>query len=126
MCLRVAVLVVVAVALLSTLFNLQTFWLLFIFGWSIPAFGLLLRGTAGLSYRAGTEQPVANVWEYEILGVLRDHNEPMPTQAATVASSTLTEVDEMLKGLGEGSSVGYGCCVRGMIPIPRLGRRVGV
>ena len=100
--LAVVVPVVVAVALVLTLFS-QMWWLIFTFGWAIfPAFGLLLRGIAGLSDGANAGRPVANVKERELLGALREHGELTPARAAMETSLTVSEADEMLKGLTEG------------------------
>jgi hypothetical protein len=100
-----AVLIPVAVAgvLVLTLFA-NFWWLIFVFGWTIfPAFGLLVRGIAGLSEgegRAGI--PAGNSKERELLGALREHGELTPAQAAMETSLSVTEADRMLKELTEG------------------------
>ena len=97
-----AVLIPVAVATVSVLFVFTSFWwLIFFFGWAIfPAFGLLLRGIAGLSEGEGRgEITGGNSKERELLGVLREHEEVSPTQAAMETSLTVEEADDMLKEL---------------------------
>ena len=98
-----AVLIPVAVAgvLVITLVP-WLWWLVFVFGWTIfPAFGLLVRGIAGLSESA-TELPSTNSKERELLGALREHGELTPARAAMETSLTVAEADEMLKRLAEG------------------------
>lgn len=92
-------LVVLAAVLLIAFTPL--WWMIFIFGWTaFPAFGLLLRGIAGLSEGEGQRQvPAANSKERELLGVLRRHEEVTPTQAAMETSLTVEEADGMLKDL---------------------------
>ena len=93
----VAVGVVLVLSLASWLW-----WLIFVFGWMIfPAFGLLVRGIAGLS-EGKTELPSASVKERELLGALRDHGELTPAQAAMETSLTVEEADGMLQRLAEG------------------------
>jgi hypothetical protein len=98
-----AVLIPVAVAGIAvlTLFS-SVWWLVFVFGWTIfPAFGLLVRGIAGLS--EGTNEPsVADGKEHELLRALRDLDELTPTRAAMETSLTVAEADKMLKELAEG------------------------
>jgi hypothetical protein len=97
-----AVLIPVAVGAVVVL-TLVTWlwWLIFVFGWTIfPAFGLLLRGIAGLSEGEGRAQvPAAGGKEREVLGVLREHDEVTPTQVAMETSLTVEEADGMLKDL---------------------------
>lgn len=99
--LAVLVPVVAGVALVLSLVP-ELFWLIFVFGWMIfPAFGLLVRGIAGLS--EGGEPPVAaNDKERELLEALREHGELTPARAAMETSLTVAEADRMLKGLAEG------------------------
>jgi hypothetical protein len=97
-----AVLIPVAVASVAVLFFFTNFWwFIFFFGWAIfPAFGLLLRGIAGLSEGEGRgEITGGNSKERELLGVLREHEEVSPTQAAMETSLTVEEADDMLKEL---------------------------
>jgi hypothetical protein len=96
-----AVLVPVVVASAAVLLVLTNFWwLIFFFGWAIfPAFGLLLRGIAGLSEGGGREITGGNSKERELLGALREHEEISPTQAAMETSLTVGEADDMLKEL---------------------------
>lgn len=71
------------------------FWLMF------PAFGLLVRGIAGLSDDA-SRLPASNDKERELLGALRVHGELTPARAAMETSLTVAEADRMLKELAEG------------------------
>jgi hypothetical protein len=99
--LAVLIPVVVAGAAVLTLFA-NFWWLIFVFGWTIfPAFGLLVRGIAGLS-EGGPELPAANDKERELLGALREHGELTPARAAMETSLTVAEADGMLKELAEG------------------------
>jgi hypothetical protein len=79
-------------------------WIWFTFCWVIfPAFGLLVRGIAGLSEgQHRTELPAGNSKERELLGALREHGELTPAQAAMETSLSVTEADRMLKELTEG------------------------
>ena len=95
-----AVLIPLAVAgvlVLTLMPNL--WWLIFVFGWMIfPAFGLLVRGIAGLS--EGPDEPaVANAGERELLEALQRRGELTPAQAAMETSLTVDEADGMLEGL---------------------------
>jgi hypothetical protein len=100
-----AVMIPVAVAgvLVLTLFS-NFWWLIFVFGWTIfPAFGLLVRGIAGLSEGGGrTEVAAGNSKERELLEALRKHGELTPAQAAMETSLSVVEADRMLKELAEG------------------------
>ena len=98
-----AVLIPVAVAGVAVLTLFSGFWwLIFVFGWMIfPAFGLLVRGIAGLS-EGRTELPAGNGKERELLEALRAHGELTPAQAAMETSLSVTEADQMLKELAEG------------------------
>ena len=95
-----AVLVPVAVGgiVVFTLFP-GLWWLIFVFGWMIfPAFGLLVRGIAGLS--DGPDEPaVANIRERELLEALQRRGELTPAQAAMETSLTVNEADKMLEDL---------------------------
>ena len=95
-----AVLIPVAIGLVALFTLLPSFWwLVFIFGWTIfPAFGLLVRGVAGLS-EGSTQLPVASVKERELLEALQRKDELTPAQAAMETSLTVNEADEMLKDL---------------------------
>ena len=98
-----AVLIPVTVAgiMVLTLFS-SVWWLVFVFGWTIfPAFGLLVRGIAGLS-EGTNESSTANGKEHELLRALRDYGELTPTRAAMETSLTVAEADKMLKELAEG------------------------
>jgi hypothetical protein len=79
-------------------------WLIFVFGWMIfPAFGLLVRGIAGLSEgQTGLPSAPANSRERELLGALRDRGELTPAQAAMETSLSVEEADGMLRKLAEG------------------------
>jgi len=97
-----AVLIPVVVASVAVLFFFTSFWwFVFFFGWALfPAFGLLLKGIAGLSEGGGGTQ-ISGVGskERELLGTLREHEEITPTQAAIETSLTVEEADDMLKDL---------------------------
>ena len=100
-----AVLLPIAVGMtLVFVFEPWLWWLIFVCGWMIfPAFGLLVRGIAGLSEgegRAGL--PAGNSKERELLEALREHGELSPAQAAMETSLSVTEADRMLKELAEG------------------------
>jgi hypothetical protein len=98
-----AVLIPVAVAgvLVITLVP-WLWWLVFVFGWMIfPAFGLLVRGIAGVS-ESPTELPARNTKERELLEALRREGELTPARAAIETSLTVAEADKMLKELTEG------------------------
>lgn len=99
--LAVIVPVVVGAALVLTLAS-NFFWLIFVFGWMIfPAFGLLVRGIAGLSEGGSSLPSGASNKERELLEALRDHGELTPAQAAMETSLSVNEADEMLKELTE-------------------------
>ena len=78
-------------------------WLVFVFGWTIfPAFGLFVKGVAGLSEGGGrTELTAGTSKERELLGALRDRGEITPTQAAMETSLSVAEADRMLNELAE-------------------------
>ena len=74
-------------------------WLIFVFGWMIfPAFGLLVRGVAGLS-DSPAKPAIANTRERELLEALQRSGELTPAQAAMETSLTVNEADEMLEDL---------------------------
>ena len=74
-------------------------WLIFVFGWAVfPAFGVFARGVAGL-VETRSEPLAKNGKERELLGVLREHDEITPTQAAMETSLSVEEADGMLKDL---------------------------
>jgi hypothetical protein len=104
--LTTALAVIVPVALAGVfLFTLTSVgWIWFTFCWVIfPAFGLLVRGIAGLSEGEGrAESPAGNSKERELLGALREYGELSPAQAAMETSLSVTEADRMLKELAEG------------------------
>lgn len=74
-------------------------WLIFVFGWMVfPAFGLLVRGIAGLS--DGPDEPaVASSRERELLEALQRRGELTPAQAAMETTLTVNEADKMLEDL---------------------------
>ena len=95
-----AVLIPIAIAGVLVLTLAQgLWWLVFVFGWVIfPAFGLLVRGIAGLS--DGPDEPaVANSMERELLEALKRRGELSPAQAAMETSLTVNEADKMLDDL---------------------------
>jgi hypothetical protein len=100
-----AVLIPMSVAAVA-LFTVASgfWWLIFVFGWMIfPAFGLLVRGIAGLSEGQGKlPSAPANSRERELLGALRDKGELTPAQAAMETSLSVEEADGMLRKLTEG------------------------
>lgn len=103
----VSVLVPVALGVaIVLLFFGEMFWLVFTFGWMIfPAFGLLTSGMAGLASSPSgkqLERDSNEIKERELLGVLRDHEELTPAQAAMETSLSVREADEKLKELAEG------------------------
>ena len=80
----------------------SVWWIWFTFFWVVfPAFGLLVRGIAGLS-ESSTELPAANSKERELLEALRREGELTPARAAMETSLTVAEADKMLKELAEG------------------------
>jgi hypothetical protein len=97
--------VIVPVALAGVFFFVFTnvWWIWFTFFWVVfPAFGLLVRGIAGLSEEK-TELPEAtNSKERELLEALRREGELTPARAAMETSLTVAEADGMLKELAEG------------------------
>ena len=77
-------------------------WLCFVFGWTIfPAFGLLVRGIAGLS-EGRTALSAGNGKERELLGALRERGELTSAEAAMETSLSVAEADRMLSELAEG------------------------
>jgi hypothetical protein len=95
-----AVLIPVAIAGVLVLTLAQSlWWLIFVFGWMIfPAFGLLVRGIAGLSEGPG-EPAVAGSGERELLEALQRRGELTAAQAAMETSLTVDEADRMLEDL---------------------------
>jgi hypothetical protein len=72
-------------------------WIFTIYGWvAFPAFGLLLKGLAGIP--AGVS---ADDKERELLEALRIEGELTPTRAAVATSLSVAEADEMLRELAE-------------------------
>ncbi|MDQ3911223.1 MAG: hypothetical protein M3305_05525 [Actinomycetota bacterium] len=98
-----AVLIPVTVGVLLVLSLIpHLFWLIFVFGWMVfPAFGLLVRGIAGLS-EDRPQLPATNSKERELLEALRREGELTPARAAMETSLTVAEADRMLKELAEG------------------------
>jgi hypothetical protein len=99
-----AVIVPVALAGVFLFAFTNVWWIWFTFCWVIfPAFGLLVRGIAGLSEGEGRVGiPAGNSKERELLEALREHGELTPAQAAMETSLSVTEADRMLKELTEG------------------------
>lgn len=98
-----AVIVPVALAGVFLFVFTNVWWIWFTFFWVVfPAFGLLVRGIAGLSEEK-TELPAAtNSKERELLEALRREGELTPARAAMETSLTVAEADGMLKELAEG------------------------
>ncbi len=97
-----AVLIPVVVASAAVLFIFTNFWwFIFFFGWAIfPAFGLLLRGIAGLSEEEEQKEISGGSGkERELLNVLREHEEITPARAAMETSLSVDEADRMLDDL---------------------------
>ena len=91
-------LILLAATLLIAFTNF--WWLIFVFGWSVfPAFGLLVRGIAGLSDDSAAKLPAANTRERELLEALQRRGELTPAQAAMETSLTVNEADKMLEDL---------------------------
>ena len=77
-------------------------WVFTIYGWiAFPAFGLLIRGVAGLP-ESGAGSPLAESKEKELLGALWEQGELTPTRAAMETSLSVAEADGMLRDLAEG------------------------
>ena len=77
-------------------------WVFTTYGWvAFPAFGLLVRGFAGLP-EGRTATPARERKERELLGALRQWGELTPTRAAMETSLSVAEADEMLRELAEG------------------------
>jgi hypothetical protein len=102
--LTTALAVIVPVALAGVLLFALTEvgWIWFTFCWiALPAFGLLVRGIAGLS-EGRTELSAGNNKERELLGALRKRGELTPAEAAMETSLSVAEADRMLGELAEG------------------------
>jgi len=88
-------------------------WPVFAFGWiSFPAFGLLVRGVAGLA-DGGERSGAGAGGERELLG---EHGELTPARAAMETSLTVAEADALFGGLareghlrvrGHGGGISY-------------------
>lgn len=92
----------------AALFALTDVWLYFalVFGWTLfPASGALIRGVSGLVVDKGNLRSGEGK-ERELLEALREHGELTPTRAALKTSLTVSEADEMLKGLVESGYLG--------------------
>ncbi len=81
-------------------------WIFTTYGWiSFSAFGLLVRGLAGLASEPSGKQRAsiaAESKERELLGALEAHGELTPIQAAMETSLSVEEADGLLKELAEG------------------------
>ena len=76
-------------------------WVFTTYGWvSFPAFGLVVRGVAGLSEGRDGSRP-AESGERELLEALRERGELTPTRAAMETSLSVAEADRMLRELTE-------------------------
>ena len=78
-------------------------WIFTTYGWiSFPAFGLLVRGLAGLASEPSGKQralAAAESKERELLEALRDHGELSPARAAMETSLSVAEADRLLEEL---------------------------
>jgi hypothetical protein len=102
--LTTALAIIVPVALAGVILFAFTnvWWIWFTFFWvAFPAFGLLVRGVAGLS-EGRAELPAQNGKERELLGALQERGELTPAEAAMETSLSVAEADRMLKELTEG------------------------
>ncbi|HEX2182743.1 MAG TPA: hypothetical protein VHH10_10690 [Rubrobacteraceae bacterium] len=98
-----AVIVPVALAGVLLFAFSEVAWIWFTFCWVIfPAFGLLIRGIAGLSEGRSELPSATSGKERELLGALQEHGELTPAQAAMETSLSVAEADRMLKELAEG------------------------
>jgi hypothetical protein len=98
-----AVIVPVALAGVFLFMFTEVAWIWFTFCWVIfPAFGLLIRGIAGLSEDRSELPPAASGGERELLEALRNRGELTPAEAAMETSLTVAEADRMLRELAEG------------------------
>ncbi len=106
-----AVIVPVALAGVFLFAFTHVWWIWFTFFWVVfPAFGLLVKGIAGLS-ESSTELPEAmNSKKREILEALQREGELTPARAAMETSLTVAEADGMLKELAEGGRAGIWRC----------------
>lgn len=76
-------------------------WVFTTYGWvSFPAFGLVVRGVAGLSEGRDGSRP-AESGEGELLRALREVGELTPTRAAMETSLSVAQADRMLRELAE-------------------------
>jgi len=102
--LTTALAIIIPVALSGVLLFALTnvWWIWFTFFWvAFPAFGLLVRGVAGLS-EGRTALASGNGKERELLGALRERGELTPAEAAMETSLSVSEADRMLRELAEG------------------------
>ncbi len=99
-----AIIIPVALAGVFLFAFTQVWWIWFTFFWVIfPAFGMFVKGIAGLSEdRGGLPAAPANNKERELLEALREHGELTPARAAMETSLTVAEADRMLKELAQG------------------------
>lgn len=97
-----SVLVPVALSgLMLVAFAPGLWWIFTTYGWiSLPAFGLLARGLAGV-FDGAPAEVAAQTREKELLRALREHGELTPARAAIETSLTVAEADEMLRELAE-------------------------
>lgn len=92
---------VVLSGLMLVAFVPELWWVFTTYGWvSFPAFGLMVRGIAGLSEGRADPRPAESA-ERELLRVLRDRGELTPTRAAMETSLSVSEADRMLRELAE-------------------------
>jgi len=99
-----AALAVIVPVMLSGLFfaYLGVWWVVTTYGWvAFPAFGLLVRGVAGLGEARASAQGSFKDRETELLRARERHGELTPARAAVETSIPVSEVDRMLRGLAE-------------------------
>jgi hypothetical protein len=101
----VAALAVILPVVLSGMFfaSIGVWWVVTTYGWvAFPAFGLLVRGVAGLSESKAALSSERSTGEKDLLEALRREGELTPTRAAMETSLSVAEADAMLKELAEG------------------------
>jgi len=98
-----ALAVLVPVALSGLFFAyVGVWWVVTTYGWvAFPAFGLLVRGAAGLGAARQTARASGADLEKRLLRALEEHGELTPARAAVEISAPIAEADRMLRELAE-------------------------